>query len=211
MPGPLFTWAGAYAGRMRAPQWSRQTWVVAVSVLAHGCLLAVLSLHSRVATRVLPPPGTQHGTVVSLVYLPASGAPRMTARALPVRKRAATGKADRPVPAPPAQTAPTTAENGVAGEASLGEGDVTVALMQFFPDPRPDLSRLPPGTQGDVVLQAVIGADGRIAQLTLKQGLGHGVDESVVATVEHWTFTPAMRDGKPVASEQELHFHYERA
>jgi protein TonB len=30
-------------------------------------------------------------------------------------------------------------------------------------------------------------------------------------TIETWTFQPAMKDGKPVASEQQLLFHYERA
>jgi protein TonB len=36
------------------------------------------------------------------------------------------------------------------------------------------------------------------------------VDESVLATVQTWTFKPATKDGKPVASEQQLLFHYER-
>ena len=90
------------------------------------------------------------------------------------------------------------------------DGDISIALMQFFPDPHPDLSRLPPGSRGDVILEAVIDATGRITQLTVKQGLGHGVDETVVATVQQWTFHPAMRDGKPISSQQEFHFHYER-
>ena len=61
-----------------------------------------------------------------------------------------------------------------------------------------------------MILNATIGEDGRIRQLRLMQGLGHGVDESVIATVQQWTYHPATRDGKPIASEQEIHFHYER-
>jgi protein TonB len=111
------------------------------------------------------------------------------------------------VTAPSSQSSQQTPGSGVD---ALGEGDISIALMQFFPDPKPDLTRLPHGSRGDVVLEAVIDADGRIAQLTVKQGVGYGVDESVIATVEQWTFHPAMRDGKPIASQQELHFHYER-
>jgi protein TonB len=122
----------------------------------------------------------------------------------------------RPAPAM-AQAAPVSAplpqipqQTPGSGVDALGEGDISIALMQFFPDPKPDLTRLPHGSRGDVVLEAVINVDGRIAQLTVKQGVGYGVDESVIATVEQWTFHPAMRDGKPVASQQEFHFHYER-
>jgi protein TonB len=32
----------------------------------------------------------------------------------------------------------------------------------------------------------------------------------VIATIRQWTFNPANRDGHPIASEQELHFHYEK-
>ena len=94
-------------------------------------------------------------------------------------------------PAPPNPALPSG-----TGIDAQGDGDMSIALMQFFPDPQPDLSRLPHGSRGDVVLEAVIDAGGHIAQLVVKQGLGYGVDETVVATVEHWTFQPAMRDGK---------------
>jgi protein TonB len=94
---------------------------------------------------------------------------------------------------------------------ALGDGDISIALMQYFPDPRPDLSRLPHGSRGDVILEATIDATGKISQLTVKQGLGYGVDEAVVATVQQWTFRPAERGGKAVASEQEFHFHFEHA
>jgi protein TonB len=36
------------------------------------------------------------------------------------------------------------------------------------------------------------------------------VEQQVIATVQTWTFTPATRNGTPIASEQELLFHYER-
>jgi protein TonB len=45
----------------------------------------------------------------------------------------------------------------------------------------------------------------------MTSGLGPAIDENVIATVQQWTFHPATKDGQPVASEQELHFHYEKA
>jgi protein TonB len=61
-----------------------------------------------------------------------------------------------------------------------------------------------------VVLDAVIDEHGNVAQLTLVKGLGSPIDQDVIATVQQWRYTPAMKNGVPVASEQELHFHYER-
>ena len=94
--------------------------------------------------------------------------------------------------------------------SGLGEGEISLALEKYFPYPRPDLSALPHGTRGDVILDAVVGADGKIAELTLVQGLGPAIDNVVIATVKEWSYTPATRHGVPVASKQELHFHYER-
>jgi periplasmic protein TonB len=92
-----------------------------------------------------------------------------------------------------------------------GEADVSVAMADFYPPPKPDLSTLPHGTRGDVVIDIVIDEDGKVVDARVDQGLGHGVDEAVMAVVQTWTFTPATKAGKPVASEQQLLFHFERA
>lgn len=85
-----------------------------------------------------------------------------------------------------------------------------LALETYFTYPKPDLSSLPHGTEGDVILDAVVDEEGKIAKLTLVKGLGSPVDDMVIATVQQWRYTPAMRQGVPVASERERHFHYER-
>ena len=107
----------------------------------------------------------------------------------------------------PASTQPDSA----AGADSLGSGNINIALVSYFPTPKPDLSTLPRGTKGDVILDIVIDTTGKIADIKMTSGLGHGIDENVIATVQQWTFHPATKDGQPVASEQELHFHYEKA
>ena len=105
----------------------------------------------------------------------------------------------KPEPPPPSSS----------GDPS-GEADVTVAMANFYPSPKPDLSVLPHGTRGDVVVDIVIDEDGKVVDTHVDQGLGHGVDEAVLAVVQTWTFTPATKAGKPVASEQQLLFHFER-
>jgi protein TonB len=100
--------------------------------------------------------------------------------------------------------------DSATGADALGSGNIDIALVSFFPTPKPDLSTLPHGTKGDVILDVVIDATGKISDLKMTSGLGHGIDETVIATVQQWTFRPATRNGQPVASEQELHFHYER-
>lgn len=109
-----------------------------------------------------------------------------------------------------AQQSQTELGVGSSARSGLGEGDITIALQSYFPYPKPDLSSLPHGAKGDVILNAVIDEHGKIAQLTLLKGLGSPIDESVIATVQQWSYTPAMKNGVPVSSEQELHFHYER-
>lgn len=112
----------------------------------------------------------------------------------------------------PNASSPASAQpDSAVGADALGSGDINIALASYFPTPAPDLSALPRGTRGDVILDIVIDSAGKIAGVTMTSGLGHGIDESVIATVHQWTFKPATRDGKPVASEQELHFHYEKA
>ena len=100
--------------------------------------------------------------------------------------------------------------DGNAGQSGLGDGNITIALQKFFPYPKPSLSTLPRGTAGDVILNAVIDEHGKISELTLLQGLGPTIDNEVIQTVNQWVYTPATKDGVPVSSVQELHFHYER-
>ena len=98
-----------------------------------------------------------------------------------------------------------------SGGDPTGEGDVTVAMADYFPAPKPDLSVLPHGTKGDVVLDITIDEDGKVVDTKVDQSLSQPVDDAVLAIVSTWTFTPATKAGKPVASVQQLLFHYERA
>lgn len=191
------------------------------SAVLHLLLIAVL-LHQRAAwVAPMRLPGSEHGKNLLLTYSPGRAPVQATT---PNPKTAPTqAKAVAPLPTPPtpkpspsaaspnAQSPASSQPDSIAGADSLGSGNINIALVSYFPTPKPDLSALPGGTKGDVILDIVIDTSGKIADIKMASGLGHGVDEAVIATVQQWTFQPATKDGHPVASEQELHFHYEKA
>jgi periplasmic protein TonB len=187
-----------------------------LSVAAHLslilCLFGGFHLSSRVAPMRLP--GTALGVTPLSYFSPGSVHPITSESQLKSRQKTT------PAPmahltakvAKPDQTQPAPSQTGTAAAAQsgLGEGDITIALQTVFLYPNPDLSSLPRGTKGDVILDAVIDEQGKISELTLLKGLGSPVDETVIAAVRQWQYTPAKKNGVPVVSEQELHFHYER-
>lgn len=204
---PFTTVAGAGASS------NRGAWI---SVAAHGVMMAVALGVLHRAPRIVPYklPGTAHGVEFLASYSPGSAtearsdevkqktvAPKQAALAHPVLS------APRQVEAQAASVETGAKSSSLSG---IGEGDINIALQQYFPYPKPDLSALPHGTRGDVILDAVVDQDGKIAELTLVQGLGPAIDDVVIATVKQWSYIPATKDGVPVASKQELHFHYER-
>jgi protein TonB len=191
------------------------------SVAVHLLVLTALIHNSKPWIAPIRLPGTDRGSNLILAYLPGRApaqSPTTTPKTAP---QLAESKSPLPIP-PKAKTKPSTASpntnspvsaqpDSAVGADALGSGNVDIALASFFPTPKPDLSALPSGTKGDVIVDIVIDSTGKISDLKITSGLGHGIDEAVVATVQQWTFHPATRNGEPVASEQELHFHYEKA
>jgi protein TonB len=189
---------------------------MAASVAVHVCVLgALLYVRSPQLTPV-DRPGDSTGHLLSLTYEPGVSAPvaKLQPVKAPVRKPVPSPTVPTPAPPQPvvaaaATDAPAKTDASSGGDA-LGDGDTTVALVVVHPSPQPDLSQLPAGTSGDVIVDVVIDKDGKVAKFTMMHGLGHGVDQTVLATIQQWTFQPATRNGLPVASEQELLFHYVR-
>jgi periplasmic protein TonB len=188
-----------------------------LSIAAHSALLFCLFGGIGRSAQVVPYklPGTATGITLLTYYAPGSKQPMTSKSPFKSPEKAKLSSSLHPVASAPqverAQATEAKAGVGTAAESGLGEGDITIALQSYFPYPKPDLSALPHGTKGDVILDAVIDEHGRIKELTLLKGLGSPVDESVIATVQSWTYTPAMKNGVPITSEQELHFHYERS
>src|SRR5206468_1430965 len=99
------------------------------------------------------------------------------------------GKPVAASPRSPKHAAAPAAPNpdATTGADSLGSGNINIALASYFPTPKPDLSTLPHGTKGDVILDIVIDTTGKIADIKMTSGLGHGIDETIIATVQQWT------------------------
>jgi periplasmic protein TonB len=187
-----------------------------LSVVAHLYLILCLFGGIRLSPKVAPLrlPGTAQGITPLTYYSPGSFRPLTSDTPLksPVKAKSTPTLHPAPNAAKPETTQPAESEIGVgtSAKSGLGEGDITIALQTVFLYPAPDLSGLPHGTKGDVILDAVIDEHGKISELTLLKGLGPPVDDTVIAAVRQWQYTPAMKNGVPVVSEQELHFHYER-
>jgi TonB family protein len=54
------------------------------------------------------------------------------------------------------------------------------------------------GTTGNVILEIVINRDGSVGDVSVRRGLGAGLDERAVEAVRQWKFAPARRLGEPV-------------
>jgi protein TonB len=190
---------------------------VGLSLLIHGMVLLTIAgiLHGSMKLAPYRLPGTRDG-VQFITYYYSPGSVKSGRNDIPAK----TVSKQQPVSvvhseiAPPKADTPTapSAERGEgsSGLSGLGDGNITIALQKYFPYPKPSLSTLPHGAAGDVILTAVIDEHGKIAELTLLQGLGPAIDDEVIQTVNQWTYTPATKNGVAVPSVQELHFHYER-
>ncbi len=60
----------------------------------------------------------------------------------------------------------------------------------------------------DVVLTVTIDADGHVTKVDVAVSGGTDLDEAAIVAAREWTFVPAMRDGKPVASRIKVPFHF---
>lgn len=65
--------------------------------------------------------------------------------------------------------------------------------------------------EGEVELEVVFTADGRIRVLRVVRGLGHGLDEAAVAAASQIRFQPARRDGVPVDHQAVLRVVFQLA
>jgi periplasmic protein TonB len=199
---------------------------VGVHVAVAVALLFALRAHP---VRVFSLPGTDRGTRVELTYLPGR-APAPESHPQPQAKpKAVSGQSPAilasrssaihlpPLPrltvtetpaSPSVATPPSAAPDSTSGSDSWGSGSIQIALTTYSPSPAPDLSALPHGVQGDVVVDVTIDSTGKVSDLAVLHSLGYGIETSVIGTLKTWVFRPATRDGTPVPSVQELHFHF---
>jgi TonB family protein len=60
----------------------------------------------------------------------------------------------------------------------------------------------------DVVLALTVDVDGHVSKVEVLESAAPDLDEAAVVAARQWTFTPAKRHGKPVASRIRVPFHF---
>jgi len=98
---------------------------------------------------------------------------------------------------------------GSLSYGTLSGPDVRAALPVVFPDPVIDASELA-GIAGDVVVEITIDDQGTVVEEILIRGLVPPVDQKVLAAIGRWRFRPATRNSVPVASKQDVYYHFPR-
>jgi TonB family protein len=98
--------------------------------------------------------------------------------------------------------------SGPSGDVyRIGDGVSTPRLInKIEPEYTPEAREAK--LQGSVVLAIEVGADGFVQQAQVERGLGLGLDENAVAAIRQWQFSPAMKDGQPVAVAAKVEVNY---
>jgi TonB family protein len=115
-----------------------------------------------------------------------------------------------------AMTADNAAELSARGGSPFGRvpgsplttDEIIPAFPDVYPDPAVSRADLPPGVQGDVIVEVTIDSRGRVVETRLLHGIGYGIEQKVLSVLQRWHFHPAMRDGVTIASQHIVHFHY---
>ena len=198
-----------------------------VSFVAHAVVLFVLLYHWR-PIFIMPSDvalGTP-GSSGSVIYLAPTGPekavtvpqkPSLTLRASVPKtpsapKPSPTVHEDNKDATETAQLDETTRGGSLYGSrvpgAPLTGHEIVPALPQVFPDPAVSRADLPPGVQGDVIVEVTIDENGNVVETRLIRGIGYGIEDRVLATLHQWHFRPASKDGVTIASQHIVTFHY---
>ena len=90
-----------------------------------------------------------------------------------------------------------------SGIFHVGAG-VSAPRALFTPEPEFSEEARKAKYQGVVVLDIVVGTDGRVHNQHVVRSLGMGLDEKALEGVKLWKFDPSKKDGRPVAVEMQI-------
>jgi TonB family protein len=85
----------------------------------------------------------------------------------------------------------------------VGEG-VSAPRAIYTPEPEFSEEARKAKYQGVVVLNIVVGTDGRVHNPRVVRSLGMGLDEKAIEGVKTWKFDPSKKDGRAVAVEMNI-------
>ena len=88
------------------------------------------------------------------------------------------------------------------------ESTVTPPTVVTHVDAQYPASALSARKHGDVMLALTVDADGHVSKVDVLESGGPDLDEAALVAARQWTFVPAKRDGKPLASRIRVPFHF---
>jgi protein TonB len=210
-----------------APPARRRASLIPVSIAAHAVALSALVIAPILADGDLPEPARAVPIYVevTLPTLPPSP-PRQAAPPKVSTTSRPSNLAAAPLIAPDhigPETTQTTTEVGSEAEGFLpgGPGVPTGEIVNYIPPPPPPHKPLRVGgevraprklrdvapkypviaqqarIEGTVVIDAVIGVDGRVAEMRVTQSVPF-LDQAARDAVSQWVFTPTRLNGEPV-------------
>jgi iron complex outermembrane receptor protein len=87
-------------------------------------------------------------------------------------------------------------------------GEVKLPVVVQHVDPVYPPSALATRRQAEVMLAVTVDADGHVLKADVLRSGGADLDEAATAPVRQWTFAPATKDGKPMASRIKVSLHF---
>lgn len=197
---------------------------IVLSVSLH-CLLLTMVLTHRQEAIFVSPTSVAYGNsdkAYHLVYLSPEGAEGAEAVAQTRLTLQAPASGIRPRRGRATPQKPSATQEGEASDRSARAGtpygsllsgaatghDVRPGYPVVFPDPPIDHAEIPSDVKGDVIVEVTIDDRGNVVDARLLQGVGHGIDEKIMATLLKWRYHPALIDGRPIASKHDVHFHF---
>lgn len=94
--------------------------------------------------------------------------------------------------------------------AGPGTHDIRIALPKVAPDPEVYPWEIPNGVSGQVIVEVTIDKTGKVVKTKVIKTIGYGLEHKVIAALMNWQFSPATIDSMPLASRQDVYFHFPR-
>ena len=94
------------------------------------------------------------------------------------------------------------------GTERIGNG-VSAPIVLLAPSPQYSDEARRLKISGNVLVHTVVDATGAPTQVKVVRGIGHGLDEKAVQTVQKYRFKPAIKDGQPVSVEINVEVNFQ--
>jgi TonB family protein len=127
--------------------------------------------------------------------------PGRSAESTPGATSSSTSLSAMVLASPDAPALPPPSASDIADARSLQSAraaGVTLPRVRSHTNPSYTPDAMKAKIQGDVVMDAVVAADGTVRAVRVTRSLDRGLDDEAVKAVRQWTFEPATRDGRAV-------------